>query len=299
MAKRTVVLSVGSGADQAAVAGSRLRIAPYYSHADGNTLILPTPETYFLTNPASSVSLTVGEFYWFYPDDPKGSAILAQIPSGAGSLYFKDLVPVDPATMLPAADPGPAWATALTTGLAGKQPLDADLTAFAALSPTNGQVPSYSTSLGAWSLANPTGASLNASNSNVSATPTAISAAGGVGAVVSIPSTTINVTDSGGRPVVLEFQADFQQTTVGAGSVWIQLYEGATFRVATIMPLPNTVAAAQSQISIPLKRWSIGAVTTTRTFSLYALLYAPAANNPAGNILNTANGPTMISAINL
>jgi hypothetical protein len=113
MAKRLLSLDTGNGADDPATPGGTIEIAPVYPHADGTTHIHASAKTYFLTKPAGTVNLTVGQFYRFTPRDPAGKSIVAVIPSGSGTLLFKDLVPVDPSTLLPSADPGPAWFTAL------------------------------------------------------------------------------------------------------------------------------------------------------------------------------------------
>lgn len=117
MAKRLLSLDTGNGADDPAVAGGTIEIAPVYAHADGTTYIHASAKTYFLTVPASTVNLTVGQYYQFIPRNPVGKPIVAQMTAGSGTLLFKDLVPVDPSTLTPTADPGPAWFTAL----AGKQ----------------------------------------------------------------------------------------------------------------------------------------------------------------------------------
>jgi hypothetical protein len=159
----------------------------------------------------------------------------------------------------------------------------------------------WSTALGAWTLANPVGAGRIAANKNITSTPTSIpgpGAGGGVGAKTTVTSTAISVTNSAGRPVVVTFGVTFQQLVAGSGEIFLILEEttsSATDAVLKIVPLPGTAAAAQNILTVDYEL-DIGVVTTTRTFDVRVLLYAPASNNPSGNLLNEPSNPSWCRA---
>lgn len=189
-----------------------------------------------------------------------------------------------------------ADAAATTAALAGKQPLDADLTAFAALAPTDGQLLAYNSTLGAWTVTNPVGASLNAAAINNTGTSTAFTSV-----AATIPGTAISVTNSGGRTVALEFEGCFQQTVVGTGLALLMVYEttgGAnTFRMASKRLLSNSTVANLANLTWDLNRLPIGVVTTTRTFELRAIILV-ASGTPGASTINSATNPTILEAHN-
>jgi hypothetical protein len=118
VAKRNLIPAVGSGADTPAVKGSHLTIARFYPGPDGTTWIHATPEEYYIrATPPPPIPVTIGQYYWLRPVDPKGDTTLVLIPAGAGDIYYSDLVQnhaIDPASLLPAASPAqPAWSVAL------------------------------------------------------------------------------------------------------------------------------------------------------------------------------------------
>lgn len=184
-----------------------------------------------------------------------------------------------------------------TTGLAGKQPLASLLTDLAGLTLADGQVVQWNNTTGHLVAATPSGAQELASATNITGTTTNISAAGGVGTSVVIPSTTIVVPNSGGRSVSLRFNASFTQTVAGQGTLWVMIWEGVSFKYAAKVPLTNSTNAALAAVTTGVNEFDIGVVTTSRTFHLQALLYAPAANNPAGTITNLPNDPSVLKAL--
>ena len=170
------------------------------------------------------------------------------------------------------------------------------------VAPTNGQMLRWDSLLGAYVATNPVGAGRIAAATNVTGAVSNIpgpGAGGGVGPTITIPSTAISVTDSGGRPVVIRFGATFNQTVVGQGSVFMALKEttsGVVDRVVHVTPLPNSIAAGLSTITLGAYEFDIGIVTTTRTFDMRILLYCPASNNPGGSILNSTINPSWLRA---
>lgn len=147
---------------------------------------------------------------------------------------------------------------------------------------------------------NPVGQSEIAVAVNDTGSSTALSASGGAGTIVTILFTAISISDSNGRPVTLEYFADFLQSTVGTGTVFLLLYEttsGSTLIGYRGTLLPNSTAVATRQVSIPVGMIPIGVVSTTRTFELRAYIYASAANSPVGVILNAVTNPTVLRAI--
>ena len=113
MAIRNLVLNLGSGSDVQAVSGHILINRHTAGSTDAGLWIFDSPERVVLTNPARTVPLEVGVAYKFDPVIPEGTTIYAYMTAGAGNLNYLDLVPVDPSTLLPGTDPGPAWTTAL------------------------------------------------------------------------------------------------------------------------------------------------------------------------------------------
>lgn len=175
------------------------------------------------------------------------------------------------------------------------------LASLSELTPTDGQTVEWDTTLGEWLAINPVGNSLNAQANNTTSTPTGISSASGLGTIVAIAGTAISVTNSNGRSVELQFEGTFFQSVVGTGSVYLSLYEttgAATHRKSNVKPLPNSVAAAQSTLSMGMSAVNIGVVTTTRTFELRAAVYQ-ASGSPAGSMLNQPTAQTTLKAINL
>lgn len=165
--------------------------------------------------------------------------------------------------------------------------------------PTDGQLAAWSATLGTWTLVNTTGSGEMATAKNGTSTTQAISAAAGVGAVVSITGVAISVGDSGGRPVELNFSCFLTQTTVGDGSGFCTVQEttsGAVSLYSDVVRLPNSNSAPASTICLK-GSGSIGVVTTTRTFKLVAFLWSIAASNPVCNIVNSPTQPSFLRAV--
>lgn len=188
-----------------------------------------------------------------------------------------------------------AYATANNTAVGLK------VTAPAA--PADGQLIAWSTSLGAWTKVNPVGAGRIAAAVNTTGSVTALSAAvgtgGGVGTQVVIPSTAISVTNSGGRPVAIHFGATFLQNVAGVGSVYLALTEttsGNVDKVSHVTNLSNSISPVLASLTLGAYEFDIGVVTTTRTFTLRALLYTSSATC-GGNILNSTANPSWIRAV--
>lgn len=203
-----------------------------------------------------------------------------------------DLIP-DVATAV-----GAAVAALIAAAVVDKQAAAVMLTKLTALAETmtEGQLIKWDATLGEPVAVNPTGSSVNASAVNATGTSTACSAGGAV-----IPLTAISVTDSGGRPVVLEWEGTFAQTVAGVGTVWLALYEttaGAnTHRKSNIKTLPNTTSANGSQVDTGISRLPIGVVTTTRTFELRAIILT-VSGTPGASFWNGVTTPTLLQAIN-
>jgi len=201
---------------------------------------------------------------------------------------------------------GTSWVTAVNVtsvdGQSGVVNLSATYVGKPAVAPTNGQLLRWDSLLGQYVATNPVGAGRIAAATNVTGTVTNIpgpGAGGGVGPTITIPSTAISVTDSGGRPVVIRFGATFNQTVAGQGSVFMALKEttsGIVDKVVHVTPLPNSIAAGLSTITLGTYEFDIGIVTTTRTFDMRILLYCPASNNPGGSILNSTINPSWLRA---
>jgi len=135
---------------------------------------------------------------------------------------------------------------------------------------------------------------------NATGTPTSLSASGGAGTIVVIPSTAVSVPNSGTRPVYLEFEAALQQTVAGDGNGFLLLYEttsGSTLLDYSPVRLPNSTATAISEVTWSLRAYRLGTVSSTRTFELRAYLYAIAANNPSANVLNSTGRSTVQRAM--
>lgn len=105
MADCVLTLDIGYGVDQ-----------PYYSNnidihraiAGDNGLMWVTTATVSvpLTDPFATTTLEQGVYYW--TRTPDGTIRWVLIPF-ASTVDFSDLVPIDPVTLDPAADPEPAW----------------------------------------------------------------------------------------------------------------------------------------------------------------------------------------------
>lgn len=94
-----------------------LRFAPTQRRTDGGNTILPTPFTQQLVTGAAAVELQPTTLEWVWRIDEHipgapGRTIYAAIPDQATAAY-PDLVPLDPATLTPAAEPAAAWTVAL------------------------------------------------------------------------------------------------------------------------------------------------------------------------------------------
>lgn len=180
-------------------------------------------------------------------------------------------------------------------GYYSKYPIHAPLTA---TDPTDGQLLAWSETLGQYTPVNPSGIGEIAANSNATGTLTSCSASGGAGTIVTVPSTSISISDSNGLSVILEYGAMWQQTTAGDGVAILNLYEttsGSTLLNIDYVRLPNTTAASISNFTRSNKI-KIGVVSSTRTFEVRIQLVAPAANSPVAKVLNIATAPTFLSA---
>lgn len=168
-----------------------------------------------------------------------------------------------------------------------------------ASAPTDGQLLAWSDTLGDWTPVNPTGSAELAAAVNTTNTATVLTASGGIGAAVLIPGTAISVPPSGGRPVTLHYGGTVTQTAAGDGSVYITLTEttsGNTSRQSAVTRLPNSTTQAVASVTL-LNQYRLGAVSSTRTFVLYGLVYAVAANTPTVQIANNTLNPTSLRAI--
>lgn len=132
---------------------------------------------------------------------------------------------------------------------------------------------------------------------NITTVGTAISTPGGAGAAVVVLSTTVDVFDSDGMEVSLEFEGSFNQSVVGSGTFWLLLFEGATFITAAQILLGNSIDPALAAITTGLHVFPIGEVVATRTFHLRALLFSPVGQTPAGTVVNAPNSPTLLRAV--
>lgn len=170
------------------------------------------------------------------------------------------------------------------------------------VAPTDGQYLKWDAATSRFVPVNPIGNSEVASASNTTANPTALSAAGGAGAIVAIPSTGISVTAaaSAGRPITLEGKACFAQSAAGVGTLYLLIYEttggGSVLKEYGATPLPNTAVAGLNAIDVRVKT-RLGVVASTRTFELRAYIFAAAANNPAGSINNQADRSSLLTAV--
>jgi hypothetical protein len=181
----------------------------------------------------------------------------------------------------------------------GTDDISASYIAQPAAAPTDGQLLAWSATLGTYTPVAPTGASELASAINTTGTYTGCSAAGGLGTVVPIPGTAISISNSNGRPVVLHYGANAIQTAVGDGDIYLSLYETtttATGKHSAIIRLPNSINSATYVMTL-INQFPIGAVSSTRTFDLRVVIFAPTANNPAASILNASNNPTFLRAV--
>ena len=165
--------------------------------------------------------------------------------------------------------------------------------------PTDGQLLAWSATLGDWTPVNPTGSAELAAAINSTNTSTVLTASGGIGTSVLIPGTTISVPPSNGRPVTLHYGGTFTQTVAGDGSVYLTLTETTstpTGRQSAVMRLPNNTNLAVASETL-INSFRLGVVSSTRTFALYGLVYAVAANSPTVQIANNTLNPTSLRAI--
>lgn len=166
-------------------------------------------------------------------------------------------------------------------------------------SPTNGQLLAWSSTLSEWTPVAPTGNSELAAASNTTGVATAFSASGGVGPSVIIPGTAISISPSNGRPVVIHYGTTVTQSVVGDGTFYLALYEttsGTTSIQSAVVRLPNSTAQAVASATV-MNQFRIGAVNSTRTFTLYGLVFATAGSSPTAYLANNALNPTFIRAI--
>ncbi len=177
----------------------------------------------------------------------------------------------------------------------------------AGLTLTDGQMLRYDGTTGHLAATNPVGTSLNASASNTTGVVTTASGpaqpALGFGTIVLIPGTAISVTNSNGRNVKLEFEATFQQSVAGTGSVWLALAEttsGTSYKKYNIKVLPGVTTANLNQVTFGLDSVDIGVVTTTRTFALHIVVAsATTTATPQIQVFNQATHPSINRAVNL
>lgn len=167
--------------------------------------------------------------------------------------------------------------------------------------PSDGQVLAWSGTLGQYVPAAPAGQSRVAAASNTTSTPTAASAtAGTLGAAVDIPGAVISVPPSAGRPVVVKFGANLQQTVAGTGDVFLSLNEttaGSTgTRYSALVPLPGSASTQPTYESAPYGEFDLGVVASTRTFKLSLAVWG-GTGSPTVQALNAPDNPTFIRAV--
>lgn len=165
--------------------------------------------------------------------------------------------------------------------------------------PTDGQLVAWSSTLNAWTPVNPTGGSLLAQAINTTGSFTNCSAAGGLGTVVPIPSTAISISSSNGRPVVFHYGCNGIQTALGDGDIYLSLYETTSSPTplhSAVLRLPNSTSNSTYVVTLH-NEFPLGTISSTRTFDLRVVLFAPAANNPSVSIINASNNPTFLRAV--
>lgn len=188
----------------------------------------------------------------------------------------------------------------------GEQPWDDELKGYIdAIIPSgdlsDGQLLQWDAATSSLIPANPTGNSELAVAENVTTALTTISTTGGAGTIVAIPFTAISISDSQGRPVTLEYCAQYLTVTnAGVGTAWLLIYEttGSPTAIAwQPSSLPNSLSTAQRQKAWPVMQKRLGVVSSTRTFELRAYLYTEAGDNASASVINGVEQPTILRAV--
>lgn len=227
-------------------------------------------------------------------------------------------------------DPGLWFRLIDLQAVGGEQPLDADLSAIAAL-PTSefgrslltpasaaaarallvaanipagivdGQLMAWSASLGLFVPVSPTGNGELAYAENITFTATTLAGTStATGTAVDIPGCSISVPISA-RPVWLEGTFAFTQTALGQGQAVALIVETTAGAGGTswsdFVPLPNNTGP-RSQNNRVRCRFRLGASTSQiRTFKLQGRCDATGATVPSVNALNSAISPTYLTAL--
>lgn len=302
-------------------AAGTLECRPTARRVVGDGIVLPDSFTAKLVNGLATLELApndAGTWCWVITERAnRGSQRHVNVPA-SGPVNYSDLVDVDPTTLDPTTPVAPAYQALLDAkadsadlGTAAAQDVGAFATAAqgtkadAAIplpdSPSDGQLLKWDNTAGAWVPVNPVGNSRNASAKNATGTITQFNpgASGGVGAEVTIPSTGISVTNSGGRSVVLKINLSLIQTVTGNGVLLLYVKEttGSPTNYATLtVRLPGTsTVGSYTQVCAEV---DLGPVTTTRTFDLRGQLYTAGSVVPVLQALNSVTSPTWFRAVN-
>lgn len=206
---------------------------------------------------------------------------------------------------VPGTTPRVVWAEMINEAILSREADAATAIAEKITSPASaladGQLIQWDAATSRFIPANPTGESELAAAENITTAVTALSTTGGAGTIVAIPFTAISISDSNGRPVTLEYQAQYSAVTnPGVGTAFLLLYEttsGDSLISQTASPLPNSVSTAQQQRAWSVMQKRIGVVSTTRTFELRAYLFTEAGDNANANVANHPNRSTILRAV--
>lgn len=188
----------------------------------------------------------------------------------------------------------------LDTGTVDDARLTPRLSGLAGLGLTDGQLLQYDAFTDLLIPLNPVGNSELAAAVNESTAATTVTTTGGAGTIVTIPFTSISISDSNGRPVTLEYQAQYLQTVAGVGTAFLIVYETTTSPTIVAFapsPLPNSAAIPQQQRAWANTMKRIGVVSSTRTFELRSYLFTTAGDDATISIINNPNCPTILRAV--
>lgn len=126
---------------------------------------------------------------------------------------------------------------------------------------------------------------------NISGTATPIGTA-----ATDIPGLVVSIPQSNGRPVWLEATVTFDQTVDGSGVVFAMFYEttsGSPVQLAGAVEVLPGLASGWVTVTTKLR---LGAVSSTRTFKLVALITRAAGSSAAIETENTVPFPTYLTA---